>query len=282
MTLPTLDFAKLHTSDWSRLFRATYGVGPVLGPSRNVATAIREGGKDPATVLGRVGLLYEARQTGGCCFLRIVLQLQRDAGWPLKPQSERYLDHLADAPDPEDVPACPVVPFQTTTTQRATRGRGLVGVSGPVEHGIPLGLAVRWLAHKRDAREISKSAVSPQALAELAIARLTNTLALAGAAEGDVEIVKRILGGSPDAFVPELYAMISEMLREERVEDTRRFAWLMQCDYEALRDAIDAAEDILYDAGEKDRSDEKLADALRRSISGEIAQDAADEARDPS
>lgn len=269
MTLPTLDLDKTPTSDWSRLFRATYGVGPVLGPSRNVATAIAEGGNDPATVLGMHSLFVEINPAPWFkSSLRLVLQLQRDAGWPLKPQSERYLDHLADAPDPEDVPACPVVPFNMIID---------LDPKGVTQHGIPPGLGVRWLAHKRDAREISKSSVSPQALAELAIARLTNTLAIAGAAEGDVEIVKRILGGSPDAFVPELYAMISEMLREERAEDTRRFAWIV-LNTSLVFDAVDTANDILDAAGETDdAADEKIADALRRSISGQVT---ADEARD--
>lgn len=226
------------TSECARLFRAAYGVSPVLGASRDVNHAVFYGvegpltpttdltGKfDPATRLGMACLLVSAMNFDYTDVLtpslHVVLTMQKEAGWSLSPQSLRYLDRLADRPDPADVPSFPTI-----------TSKGHIDPGPAVEfHRIPVSVAVRWLAHKRDRMELAKS---PQSLVELALAALVRAVDVNIAFDAElgdpfVRSIARILEtrAANKELDDELSGILATMLRDERAADDARFAYLV-------------------------------------------------------
>lgn len=193
------------TVECARLFRAAFGVGPVLGPSRDVQAAIEEGRNDPATVLG---MMLIHRSIVGEAWPRFVgpsevIRLQADAGWQVSSESLRYVDWLTSAPAAPDVPAFPG------------------SIWPPV-------IAVRWLAHKRDRMQLAKS---PQSLVELALAALARAVVAhvkPEVDEGTARVVEQILESRAHngQLTEELSSILASMLRDERAEDDARFAYI--------------------------------------------------------
>lgn len=80
------------TVEFRKLFVATFGVAPVLGPQLRVPASLTS---DPATQLG-YQLLFGL--TPSCPYA-----LQAAAGWSLHPSTERFLEGLCTAPHEADV-----------------------------------------------------------------------------------------------------------------------------------------------------------------------------------
>jgi len=288
MTEPTNPTPKLPpTVECARLFREAYGVGPVLGPSRDVnqATFYGVSGRltpttdltgtfDPATRLGMACLIVSIN--GSDTFLDVlnptlhtVLAMQKEAGWPLASQSLRYIDRLTDRPDPADVPA-----FPTITT------KAHIDPGAPVDfHRIPAAVAVRWLAHKRDRMQLAKS---PQSLVELALAALARAVTAyvnPGVDEGTARVVEQILESRKynGQLTGELSHIIASMLREERAEDDARFAYLAR-DLELGFGGVDpheAAANLAFedDPDSYEPEERHYARAMRIGIDAEREQD---------
>ena len=108
-----------------KLFVATFGVRPVLGPELYAKDSSQHI-KDPATRLGYQLLLG---LPPSCPYA-----LQNDAGWPLQPQTLRFLDGLASEPHevdsvPSEGPLAPVAQVRSLAERRDRRRAATCPVS---------------------------------------------------------------------------------------------------------------------------------------------------------
>lgn len=131
-----------------KLFEATFGVSPVLGPELYAKDASQHA-KDPATRLGYQLLLG---LPPSCPY-----KLQNDAGWPLQPQTLRYLDGLASEAHeadsvPTEGPLAAVAQVRSLAERRDRRRAASCSVSyiNAVLHTLSVAILEADLEERRD------------------------------------------------------------------------------------------------------------------------------------